>query len=225
MIAIQNIIYNNEIKTKNLKRRDFITKTLIVFAKKIKDDNFEWIKYENFKKEESNIIKKELNTLNINAFADIINSINEIEINQNNDNSNNKLFNNSFDSGEKCSNLNDESSDKEEHNNNNSETNEIIFDISENNSNNSFNDELSEDSAEINDILEEILVDKDKKDNLLLDRLLKNEDFNRYEEIIKEAINSRTKKRSEVTNDEEDIKESKKLLKKDKKVKFRYPKD
>ena len=37
------------------------------------------------------------------------------------------------------------------------------------------NDELSEDSAEINDILEEILVDKDKKDNLLLDRLLKNE--------------------------------------------------
>ena len=64
-----------------------------------------------------------------------------------------------------------------------------------------------------------------KKNNLLLDRLLKNEDFYKYEEIIKEAINSRTKKRSEVTNDEEDIKESKKLLKKDKKVKFRYPKD
>ena len=78
--AIKNILFKNELKTNIIKRRDYISKTLIKFAKDITDSkHFKWITHENFIKEQKKIIKDENENLNINVIEDIIVNINNIE--------------------------------------------------------------------------------------------------------------------------------------------------
>ena len=97
--------------------------------------------------------------------------------------------------------LNNEISDIEEHN---SEENESLIDTEKNH--NSFSIELDEELKDVNDIFEDILDDKNKNNNLLLDRLLKNDDFYKYEGNIKENFKLRNQKRNEVNGEEEDMK-------------------
>jgi len=67
----------NDIKIKNIKRRDYITKTLISFAKNYNYKKFEWIDYDKFKEKQIEIIKGGTNINNFNTLNNIINNINE----------------------------------------------------------------------------------------------------------------------------------------------------
>ena len=83
----------------------------------------------------------------------------------------------------------------------------------------------SDDGKDIKDVSDIIHLKSSKKDRLntlLLDRLLKKEEFNNYSDLIKDTINKRNGKRSEPTNNDDDIK----LFKKDNKGKKKiiYPK-
>jgi len=60
------MLFKNEIKTTTIKRRDYISKTLIKFSKSLDGNNFSWITYDNFIEEENNIISKENEFLIIN---------------------------------------------------------------------------------------------------------------------------------------------------------------
>ena len=78
--AIKNFLFKNELKTNIIKRRDYISKTLIKFAKDITDSkDFKWITHENFIKEQKKIIHDENENLNMNLIEDIISNINNIE--------------------------------------------------------------------------------------------------------------------------------------------------
>ena len=68
----------SEIKIKNIKRRDYITKALISFEKNYNYKKFEWIDYDKFKEKEIEIIKGGTNINNFNTLNNIINNINEI---------------------------------------------------------------------------------------------------------------------------------------------------
>jgi len=67
----------NDIKIKNIKRRDYITKTLISFAKNYNYKKFEWIDYDKFKEKQIEIIKGGTNINNFNTLNNIINNIYE----------------------------------------------------------------------------------------------------------------------------------------------------
>ena len=77
LTAITNIISYSEIKIKNIKRRDYITKTLISFAKNYNYKKFGWIDYDKFKEKELEIIKGGTNINNFNTLNNILNNLNE----------------------------------------------------------------------------------------------------------------------------------------------------
>ena len=106
LTAITSIILYSEIKIKNIKQRDYITKTLISFAKNYNYKKFEWIDYDKFKEKELEIIKGGANINSFNTLNNILNNINEtvedgeskldknndIDLNPNITKSNNKII-------------------------------------------------------------------------------------------------------------------------------------
>ena len=54
IISLRNVIINYETKKEKIIRKDFVTRALIEYSKKIKNNKFEWLKYDEFK----NIEKK-----------------------------------------------------------------------------------------------------------------------------------------------------------------------
>ena len=218
--AITNIIINGEIKNSSIVRRDYISKALIKIAKNTISDPFSWIKFENFKSIEKDIIKSENKILNINNVEQLIKSINDIEISSKSENKSNL----------DCIDINklEENLISEYNNINLSDDNEEeSFDNSEDSDYNGNSDPNpnSDDGKDIKDVSDIIHLKSSKKDRLntlLLDRLLKKEEFNNYSDLIKDTINKRNGKRSEPTNNDDDIK----LFKKDNKGKKKiiYPK-
>ena len=223
ILAIKNCITGNSIKSKKIKRRDFISRTLIELAYQIQTENFNWINYENFKSTEQKIIMKETNILEANILNDIINSINEIE------QSNNQNSNNNNDGDAKLDSINEHEEIKE---NDFTKVNKNLAKSKDTNNNDNISDysesdenieEDDENDLEVNGILDSILQDKKKKTSLLFDRLIKLDSFNNYEDILNDLIKKRNMKRLKVTGeDEDDLKFEKLSNKKQKKI--RYPK-
>ena len=82
-----SIIINCELKKDTIKRKDFVTRTFIKIAKKVKYNEFTWIEYDYFKKIETDIIKDSNNSLEVNALYDLIESLNNLNIKSEQDNS------------------------------------------------------------------------------------------------------------------------------------------
>ena len=82
IIALRNIIINYETKKSEIKRKDFICKTLIEYSKNINKNKFNWISYKEFKESEIKVIKKYNNELEIDVINELINSINHFNLNE-----------------------------------------------------------------------------------------------------------------------------------------------
>ena len=80
IISIRNIMINYEIKKDSLIRRDFETKSLISYAKTIKKSNYKWLDYSTFENLEKKVITEYNNNSDINVVNEIINSINNLNI-------------------------------------------------------------------------------------------------------------------------------------------------
>ena len=76
IISLRNVIINYETKKEKIIRKDFVTRALIEYSKKIKNNKFEWLKYDEFKNIEKKIIKESINSLDDNAIIGLINSLN-----------------------------------------------------------------------------------------------------------------------------------------------------
>ena len=80
IIAIRNIFINYEIKNNSLIRKDFVTKTLIAYSKTLKKNKYTWLDYSSFENLQKKIIAKANNTLEDNEINNIINSINNLNL-------------------------------------------------------------------------------------------------------------------------------------------------
>ena len=114
IISIRNVIENYEIKKEKIIRHDYVTKSLIQYAKSIKKNRYNWLDYATFKNMEKKIIKDENKNMESDNIINIIKAINKMDINEkleneenlpekdsslnNNDEINN--VNNSFDNNE-----------------------------------------------------------------------------------------------------------------------------
>ena len=82
--TINYIIKNNSIKSKNIIRRDFITRTLIIVIEKYElNENFYFIEYDIFKKELENVIAIMTGKINIKSVEELVNTIEFVEIEEN----------------------------------------------------------------------------------------------------------------------------------------------
>ena len=71
---------NYELKKESIVRKDYVTKTLLKYVEEIDYNNYKWIEYDSFKKEEFKIIKKTNNNLKVEAIDDLIESLNNLNI-------------------------------------------------------------------------------------------------------------------------------------------------
>ena len=86
IISLRNVIINYKIKKEKIIRKDFVTRALIEYSKKIKNNKFEWLKYDEFKNIEKKIIKESINSLDVNDIIGLINSLNNLELDNNTNN-------------------------------------------------------------------------------------------------------------------------------------------
>ena len=78
--TINYIIKNNDFKTKNIIRRDYITRTLVVIIEKYDlNKDYKFIQYDIFKKELENVIALMTGKINIKSVEELINSIEFVE--------------------------------------------------------------------------------------------------------------------------------------------------
>ena len=125
-MSICNVIKNYEIKCNNIIRKDYITQTLIDLAKKTKYNNYKLITYDEFLELEKNVIKLINNDIEINVLKELIASVNNLDLNQN-DNINNDDTNNENDDEIEISLLN--SSDEDDFESDNKENDSIKKDV------------------------------------------------------------------------------------------------
>ena len=83
---------------------------------------------------------------------------------------------------------NSDSNNKEDSELKNESIKSYIFSDDSENESSINNDKVIENNFKINDILESILVECKKKNTLLLDRLIKKDNFNNYEDILNNLI-------------------------------------
>lgn len=76
--SIKNIIIIYKIKKDSIKRKDYITRTLIKITINIKNKDFNWIGCDFFKNEESKIIKENNTEWDVNEIYFLIDSINDL---------------------------------------------------------------------------------------------------------------------------------------------------
>ena len=133
ILSIRNIINNYETKKDKIIRKDYCTRVLIEYAKKVKYKKYVWLDYDTYKKMEISIIEDNNKNLNVNALDNLINSFNILNIdnstinheNENNNisedipqdeeieiESNNNSLNNSIDSGIESDNSSDKTREK-----------------------------------------------------------------------------------------------------------------
>ena len=156
LTAITSIILYSDIKIKIIKLRDYITKTLISFAKNYNYKKFEWIEYYKFKEKQIEIIKGGTNINNFNTLNNIINNINE-----------------TVEDGESKSNkINDIDLNPNSIKSDNNDINSVDENYDLGNNDNIYKDGETKKINEINDEYISKIEDYDIK-NLLLDKLLK----------------------------------------------------
>ena len=79
--AIRNIFINYELKKETIRRKDYITRSLIKIANQIDYNNYIWIDFKNFKYEESVIIKESKLNEKDNINNDLLDSIKNLNLN------------------------------------------------------------------------------------------------------------------------------------------------
>ena len=155
----------NEIKNNKIIRKDIISKTLIKLTSNIKDINFKWINFDYFKKIQNEVFITETGLCHFNSIKNILDTINDIEKEDVNDEENEQVSNDA---------------DEEE-----------LFGILEEDGN------ITDDNSEFDEKntfdLCGLLEDKDRKNKLLLDRLLKKDNLDDYSEIINKIKKKKTK--------------------------------
>ena len=78
--CIKNILNINEVKLNKIIRKDYIRRYLRKIAINIKDDNFKWLTFEEFKKIEIEIIALDKDIIEELTLEKICSSINEIDL-------------------------------------------------------------------------------------------------------------------------------------------------
>ena len=63
----KNLLNLNEIKINKIKRKDFITRTLIKISLNMDNENFNWITYEEYKKAQKEIIAIDIDIIDNNT--------------------------------------------------------------------------------------------------------------------------------------------------------------
>ena len=176
IIAIRNIFINYEIKNNSLIRKDFVTKTLIAYSKTLKKNKYTWLDYSSFENLQKKIIAKANNTLEDNEINNIINSINNLNMIDDQKQENNvvnSINNSNF-------NLNENSNDN---------INDIVIECDLTIDNEDLNNNLKDDESE----------NKDKDEyniSSLFERLLLDEKYIKFREIIEDIkANKKNQKR------------------------------
>ena len=217
---MQNILNINEVKLNKISRKDYITRSLKKFAYDFEVDNIKWITFEEFKKTEREIIAIDKDIVDDLTLEKICSEINDLDLGKE----------------EEKNEINTEYNLK---NNENEELeiNDSLINDELNNSINDINTKENQDSKE-NILIEEnsfedanicqLLEDKNRLNTGLLDRLLNNEAFDQYKEIIVKLKKNKTKKRIRVSGESDDEELIKNLYekaeKKNIKRQIRYPK-
>ena len=217
---MKNILNINEVKLNKIRRKDYITRSLKKFADDFEIDNIKWITFEEFKKTQREIIAKDKDITDDLTLEKICSEINdldlEIEEEKNKINTDNNLKNNENEELEINDSLINDELDNSKSEDNIKENN----DIKENNL-------IEENSFEDANICQ-LLEDKNRLNTGLLNRLLNNEAFAQYKDIIVNAKKNNTKKRIRVSGDSDDEELIKNLYekaeKKNVKRQIRYPK-
>ena len=199
IISIRNVLLNYETKNESIIRKDYVTKSLILYVKTIKKGKYEWLKYEQIVELEKKIINGENNKVHINVINELIKSINNIDLNNKNDSINN--FNSNLDSD-----LNEN----------------INMDMD----NNSKSQEENESNEESNSYVSETEIKDEYGKGGLFERLLKDDKNLKYNGLIyKIKISKNSKKRNNFdVDDDEDFKEMKNIIDLKSKKKIKYPK-
>jgi hypothetical protein len=89
ILSIRNVLINYKSKKDSIIRKDYVTKTLIKYCKNIKKDKYHWLKYEEFKYLEEKLIKENNQNMEIDAVNDLIKTINNLELNEDDNYQNN----------------------------------------------------------------------------------------------------------------------------------------
>ena len=80
LYCIKNILNLNEIKINKIKRKDFITRTLIKISLNMDNENFNLITYKEYKKTQKEIIAIDTDIIDNNTLENLIDSINELNL-------------------------------------------------------------------------------------------------------------------------------------------------
>ena len=80
--SINNVINKYEIKKEEQIRKDYITKTLIIIANKLKYGKYKWISIVEFLNYDKNVINDINNNITINALNELINAVNNLDLNK-----------------------------------------------------------------------------------------------------------------------------------------------
>ena len=194
IISMRNIINNSEIKKNDLIRKDYVTKTLISYANNINNKKYKWLEYNRFIELEKEIINKNGITES-NAVNNLTDELNALNLEENN------VILSQFEVSDYDNNLNNQFDIQslDESNNSISKKEEKLE-----------NDSISSQSEDF---------DGDYNDIPLFDRIIEDERFINYKDIISD-LKIKSGKRSEMINDNEDFID----LPLDRKVKMSYPK-
>ena len=90
IISMRNVILNYETKINTIKRKDYITKSLICKAKTLQKNKYKWLSYDDIVELEKKTINEENKDININIVEELIKSINNINLDNENSNNNNE---------------------------------------------------------------------------------------------------------------------------------------
>ena len=161
LVALQSILNFNEIKNNKIIRKDFVTRTLIKIALSISDSNFNWITYDYFKNEELKIICKDINLYDYNVADNILKSVNDLEEESNKEEINTEAFNDISNYNNDINIISINDNDEEEENSNSIENEND----EQNNTKESNFEILLEDSNRSNTLLLDRLLKKDNMDN------------------------------------------------------------
>ena len=194
IISMKNIINNSEIKKNDLIRKDYVTKTLISYANNINNKKYKWLEYNRFIELEKEIINKNGITES-NAVNNLTDELNALNLEENN------VILSQFEVSDYDNNLNNQFDIQslDESNNSISKKEEKLE-----------NDSISSQSEDF---------DGDYNGIPLFDRIIEDERFINYKDIISD-LKIKSGKRSEMINDNEDFID----LPLDRKVKMSYPK-
>ena len=182
LYCIKNILNLNEIKINKIKRKDFITRSLIKISLDMDNDNFNWITYEEYKKIQKEIIAIDTDIIDNNTLENLIDSINELNL-KNKEDKNNLLLNDNTEDNINIGNKFDNLEDDIEINDYVKDDEHSLGEIINENIIEESDSSKEEDIEDIN--ICNLLKEKNRLSIDLLDRILEKVSLDNYEGIIK----------------------------------------